>query len=127
VDIHYYLGSEITKNLSIRERINVIELSAIKHLLEKLVSNRIKLSEAYKTKDPTGSGVISIVDWCTITGEVLDMKLPWRTLRPKLCKLDQNGMVIYESTFEGLQISNISDTFVSSCAFVKKFPIKISI
>ncbi len=99
--------------MSIRERTNVIELSAINHLLEKLVSNKIKLSEAYKTKDLTESGVISVVDWCSVTGEVLDMKLPWRTLRPKLCKLDQNGMVIYGSTFEGLQISNISDTFVS--------------
>lgn len=87
-------------------------MSAIKHLLEKFVSNKIKLNEAYKAKDPTNSGVININEWCMITGEVLDMKLPWRTLRPKLAKLDNNGQVIYESTFEGLEISNLNQTLV---------------
>ena len=88
-------------------------MSAINHLLEKFVSNKIKLNEAYKAKDPTHSGVINLNDWCLITGEVLDMKLPWRTLRPKLAKLDSDGNVIYESTFEGLEISNLNQTIVS--------------
>lgn len=105
-------GHEITKNLSIRERIDVIELSAIKHLLEKLISNKIKLSEAYREKDPTGSGVVSLNDWVTVTGDILDMRLPWRSLRSKLVQVDKNGNVIYGSTFEGIKISNMNETMV---------------
>ena len=106
----------------------MIELSAINHLLEKLVSNKIKLNEAYKGKDPLDTGVITINDWCIITAEVLDMKLPWRLLRSKLVKLDSNNLVIYESTFEGLQISNMSEnlvilSFITIVLFIIESPI----
>ncbi len=105
-------GHEITKNLTIRERIDVIELSAIKHLIEKLISNKIKLMNAYKEKDPTDCGVVSLNDWANITGDILDMRLPWRSLRAKLAKVDVNGNIIYGSTFEGIQISNVHETLV---------------
>jgi len=67
--------------LSIRERVNVIELSAIKQLLEKFVVNKQKLIEEYKIKDIENTGAISLTDWIAITGQVLELKLPWRSLR----------------------------------------------
>ena len=81
VQFHVKEGDEATKNLSIRERVNVIELSAIKQLLEKLVVNKQKLLEEYKTKDTENTGAISLTDWIIITGQVLELKLPWRSLR----------------------------------------------
>ena len=67
--------------MSIRERVNVIELSAIKQLLEKFVVNKQKLIEEYKIKDIENTGAISLTDWIAITGQVLELKLPWRSLR----------------------------------------------
>ena len=94
------------------------------------MSNKLKLSEAYAVKDPEKTGVISINDWCLATSEVLDMKLPWRTLRPKLAKLDSNGMLLYDSTFEGLKISSVLKklNFINKQLYKKLgFAIKIDV
>ena len=99
-------GREITRGLSIREKVNHIELSAIKHLLEKFLANKIRLIDQYKQKDPDNTGGIALADWCNITESTLELNLPWRLLRPKLAKVNAMGLVLYESTFEGLSISN---------------------
>lgn len=99
----------MTKNLSIRERVNAIELSAIRQLLEKFIANKLKLLDEYKLKDPENTGAISVNDWVNITSQVLDLKLPWRSLRPKLVKLNQDGQIIYESIFDGIYISRIQN------------------
>jgi serine/threonine-protein phosphatase with EF-hand domain len=44
-------------------------------------------------------GHISINDWCDVVRHVLDLQLPWRTLKSRLVEIDANGMVSYESTF----------------------------
>lgn len=114
-------GNEVTKNLSIRERVNVIELSAIRQLLEKFIANKNKLLDEYKLKDPDNTGAISLTDWATITGQVLELKLPWRSLRAKLVKLNNDGLVIYESVFEGIYISRIEQAvFIFDQIFVLK-------
>ncbi len=102
--VQYYVkeGKEFTKNLSIRERVNAIEVSAINHLLEKFMAYKTRLLNGYKQKDVEKNGTISINDWCQVTTDVLELKLPWRMLRPRLVKLNCHGMVLYESTFEGL-------------------------
>ena len=81
VQFHVKEGDEATKNLSLRERVNVIELSAIKQLLEKFVVNKQKLMDEYKLKDTENTGAICLTDWVAITSQVLDLKLPWRSLR----------------------------------------------
>lgn len=49
-------------------------------------------------------GKVNQYKWCSVMGCVLDMDLPWRTLRPKLARCDENGMVAYETTFEEMRI-----------------------
>lgn len=49
-------------------------------------------------------GKVNQYEWCSVMGCVLDMDLPWRTLRPKLARCDENGMVAYETTFEEMRI-----------------------
>jgi hypothetical protein len=44
-------------------------------------------------------GCISVNDWCDIVTRVLDLKLPWRTLKSRLVDTDSDGFVLYESTF----------------------------
>ena len=96
-----------------REKVNAIEVSAIRHLLEKFAANKMRLLQAYTAKDQYGAGVITLNEWCTITTQILDLKLPWRVLRPKLVKTNSVGLILYESTFQGLSLPSITQSVVS--------------
>lgn len=50
------------------------------------------------------TGKVTQYQWCSVMGCVLEMDLPWRTLRSKLARCDENGMVAYETTFEEMRI-----------------------
>lgn len=112
VQYHMNKGDDVTKNLSLRERVNGIEVSAIKHLLEKFAAHKKRLLNEYKLKDKDNTGAISLNDWCNITGEVLELKLPWRILRSRLAKLNKEGLVLYESTFEGLNLPALKQSVI---------------
>jgi serine/threonine-protein phosphatase with EF-hands len=72
----------------------------------------------FQHKDPTRSGIdsrrilspsiisggISLNDWCDIVSHVLQLQLPWRTLKARLVDLDSQGNVIYESTFRSQEL-----------------------
>lgn len=120
IQYHIKQGKEVTKNLTIRERVNAIESSAIQHLLEKFISNKMRLIQEFKLKDKDNLGAISLSDWCTTCGAVLDLKLPWRILSSRLAKKDTTGAIIYESTFEGLSIS-LKDNLVLDTSIFKRF------
>lgn len=107
-------GEELTKYLSLRERVNGIEVSAIKHLLEKFAAHKNRLLHEYKLKEKGNSKAICLNDWCTVTGDVLELKLPWRILRSRLAKLSKEGLVLYESTFEGLSFPQLNNS-VDNC------------
>lgn len=85
--------------MSLRERVNAIESSAISHLLEKFAVNKHRLLSEYRSIDVENTGFIGLTDWCKITGSVLELNLPWRTLHKKLVKLNDNGDVFYHSAF----------------------------
>lgn len=103
-------GLENMKQASLKEKMSGIEMSAIRHLQDIFIVNKNRLVQAYKQKDTLNNGVMSVNDWCSVTREVLNLSLPWRTLRPKLVKLDKSGLVIYESAFEGLSLPNTIHT-----------------
>ena len=44
-------------------------------------------------------GRISVSDWCNVVSRVLDLNLPWRTLKSRLVDTDSNGWILYESAF----------------------------
>lgn len=102
--IMYFKGRELTRTLSLRERVNAIESSAINHLLEKFAVNKHRLIAEYRNIDPLDTGLISLNDWCSVTGSVLDLNLPWRTLHKKLVKLNDKGEVFYHSAFADAKI-----------------------
>jgi serine/threonine-protein phosphatase with EF-hand domain len=49
-------------------------------------------------------GHILLHDWCDIVTHVLELQLPWRTLKSRLVDIDSNGMVAYESTFRSREL-----------------------
>lgn len=69
VQFHIKKGSDIAKNLTIRERVNVIEMSALKNLREKLFANKTRLMQEFKAKDHKNTGAVTINDWCCILGK----------------------------------------------------------
>jgi serine/threonine-protein phosphatase with EF-hands len=105
---HIKQGKEVTKNLTMYERASAIERSAINSLLERFAANKIRLTQEFKIKDPKNTGKISLNDWCNVVSEVLALKLPWRTLKSKLVQADNDGLLLYMSTFEGLSIPSVN-------------------
>ncbi|CAF3846745.1 unnamed protein product [Rotaria sp. Silwood1] len=47
---------------------------------------------------------ISVNEWCDIVSRVLDLHLPWRTLKSRLVQTDTDGSIIYESTFRSKEL-----------------------
>ena len=58
-------------------------------------------------------GRISVNDWCDIVTRVLDLQLPWRTLKGRLADTDTNGYVVYESTFRSKELQFTSSVSTS--------------
>lgn len=49
-------------------------------------------------------GRIPVNDWCDIVSNVLDLQLPWRTLKSRLVDTDSDGFVLYESSFRSKEL-----------------------
>ncbi len=66
-------------------------------------------------------GLISVNDWCDIVSRVLDLQLPWRTLKSRLVETDSDGFVIYESTFRFQELKFTLNTPINHVKiFIKK-------
>ena len=71
VIVQYQIKTKATliRQLSLRERINVIEASSIRNLLEKFYAYKSKLINEYKGFDMDNTGAIPINDWCNVTSK----------------------------------------------------------
>ena len=93
----------------------------MRNLLEKFSASKSRLMREFLLKDPRKTGKIvarrfveprfrpsagrlSVNDWCEVVSNVLDLKLPWRTLRARLAESDIQGNVLYESTFRSQEL-----------------------
>uniref|UniRef100_A0A8C7E828 Serine/threonine-protein phosphatase n=1 Tax=Nothoprocta perdicaria TaxID=30464 RepID=A0A8C7E828_NOTPE len=83
-------------------RINTVEGAALKALREKIYANKTELMEAFMSKDLTGK--LSVSDWAEAMESVLQLELPWRTLRAQLARLSADGRIEYTSCFYDLEI-----------------------
>ncbi|KGL74740.1 Serine/threonine-protein phosphatase with EF-hands 1, partial [Tinamus guttatus] len=99
-----YQVSRNTCRQNLQERINTVEEAAIKALREKIYANKTELMEAFINKDLTGSGKLSVSDWAEAMESVLQLELPWRTLRPQLARSSADGRIEYTSCFYDLKI-----------------------
>ncbi|XP_017775514.1 PREDICTED: serine/threonine-protein phosphatase rdgC [Nicrophorus vespilloides] len=94
------------KRLTFRERIDVVEASAIRELYRHIEINRTKLLVAFNKFDPDNDGVISLKDWCSCMEKTTGLSLPWRLLREKLVTQDERSeMILYNSTFSKYKYS----------------------
>ncbi|NXA39695.1 PPE1 phosphatase, partial [Eudromia elegans] len=99
-----YQVSRNTCRQNLQERINTVEGAALKALREKIYANKTELMEAFISKDLTGTGKLSVSDWAEAMESVLQLELPWRTLRAQLARLSADGYIEYTSCFYDLEI-----------------------
>ncbi|NXD06697.1 PPE1 phosphatase, partial [Nothocercus nigrocapillus] len=99
-----YQVSRNTCRQNLQERINTVEGAALKALREKIYAHKTELMEAFINKDLTGSGKLSVSDWAEAMESVLQLELPWRTLRSQLARLSADGRIEYTSCFYDLEI-----------------------
>ncbi|CAF0887943.1 unnamed protein product [Adineta ricciae] len=92
------------RTLTLWERVSYVEDQAIKNLAEKFTANKSRLMHEFQLFDVQNTGRISVNDWCDVVTRVLDLQLPWRTLKSRLVDTDTNGNVVYESTFRSREL-----------------------
>ncbi|CAF1128119.1 unnamed protein product [Rotaria sordida] len=100
-----FMGTKHTvKPLTIWERVSYVEEQALRNLLEKFSANKSRLMKEFRLKDPHQAGCIALNEWCEIVTQVLELQLPWRTLKSRLVDIDSNGLILYESTFRSQEL-----------------------
>ncbi|CAF1538503.1 unnamed protein product, partial [Adineta ricciae] len=82
------------KPLTLWERVSYVEEQALRNLLEKFSANKSRLMKEFLLKDPNRTGRILLNDWCDIVTHVLELQLPWRTLKSRLVDIDPDGSVL---------------------------------
>ncbi|XP_070968106.1 serine/threonine-protein phosphatase with EF-hands 1-like [Oncorhynchus clarkii lewisi] len=97
-----YQVSRNTRKLTLTQRVNVAEGSAVRAVQEKLFSHRSELMAAFQQYDTSNSGCISVCEWALVVESVVRLDLPWRTLRPRLARLAPDGSIEYQSCFEDM-------------------------
>lgn len=91
-----YMASKVhKKNATARQRLSVIEQSAIRDLREKLISHNSDLQTEFARIDTSHSGTISINTWCQVVEKVTGLNVPWRALADRLVSVSNDGRVRY--------------------------------
>uniref|UniRef100_A0A8C5W0G8 Serine/threonine-protein phosphatase n=1 Tax=Microcebus murinus TaxID=30608 RepID=A0A8C5W0G8_MICMU len=85
------------------QRVNIIEISAIRMLKEKIISRKTDLIHAFQLQDRK-SGKLSLGRWAFCMESVLGLNLPWRSLSSFLVNTDKDGNVSYMSSFQDIRI-----------------------
>ncbi|XP_060924592.1 serine/threonine-protein phosphatase with EF-hands 1 [Limanda limanda] len=99
---YQYQVSRTTRKLTLTQRVRVAEGSALRALKEKLFTHRSELVTGFQQFDQNSTGCLSVSEWAQVLESVLRLDLPWRTLRPHLCRLTADGSVEYQSCFEDM-------------------------
>ncbi|XP_052793416.1 serine/threonine-protein phosphatase with EF-hands 2-like [Mya arenaria] len=98
--------SPALRKVSFTQRINHVEQSALQDLKDRILASKCELLKEFTNYDLNHTGKLSSSDWCFAMETVLEMELPWRMLKTKVAKCDNNGDVMYESTFEELEVKH---------------------
>ncbi|XP_069691872.1 serine/threonine-protein phosphatase rdgC [Periplaneta americana] len=99
--VQFTTATPRTKKLTFRQRVGLVESSAIRELSAQILARRELLLEEFLKYDPEKTGLISLTNWCTAMEEQTRLGIPWRMLREKLVMLDpETGNVEYQTTFQ---------------------------
>ncbi|TMW50216.1 hypothetical protein DOY81_004717 [Sarcophaga bullata] len=108
--IQYISAASKTRQLTFRQRVGIVESSAIRELGARLRAKRNELEAEFKKHDPKNKGLITVSKWCEAMEKATNLGLPWRLLRPRLAPSADDGPaneVNYLTTLELLDTDTI--------------------
>nr|XP_040233901.2 serine/threonine-protein phosphatase rdgC isoform X1 [Anopheles coluzzii] len=86
--VMYTAAASKTRKLTFRQRVGLVESSALRELAAKLRERRIELEREFKSRDPENKGVLPLAKWCEALESATSLGLPWRMLKDKLAPAD---------------------------------------
>ncbi|WKY02319.1 hypothetical protein Q1695_015953 [Nippostrongylus brasiliensis] len=100
-----YMATKTHRKSTMRERLSLVEESAVREVREKLSAFNNRLQKEFEVYDPLKKGVISVHQWCECVQKVTGLHLPWRALAPKLATLHEDGKhVLYNNNVAVVQL-----------------------
>lgn len=133
--VQYTAAASKTRKLTFRQRVGLVESSALRELGARLRARITELEKEFKERDPKGTGTlknsytimmfahnlfnsfnlshlgtISVTKWCEAMEAATNLGLPWRLLREKLAPFDSNSPstdIRYDRTLEMLNTDMI--------------------
>uniref|UniRef100_A0A1A9WRH1 Serine/threonine-protein phosphatase with EF-hands n=1 Tax=Glossina brevipalpis TaxID=37001 RepID=A0A1A9WRH1_9MUSC len=82
--VQFISAASKTRELSIRQRVGIVETSALRGLGARLRAKRQDLELEFEKHDPNHTGVITVSEWCEAMEKATHLGLSWRLLRPRL-------------------------------------------
>ncbi|ULT98533.1 hypothetical protein L5515_003007 [Caenorhabditis briggsae] len=89
-----YMASKTHRKSTLRERLGVVEESAVKELKEKLSSFHTELQKEFENVDLEKSGNLPILKWSECVERITGLNLPWIALAPKVATLSDDGKFV---------------------------------
>ncbi|CAB3401601.1 unnamed protein product [Caenorhabditis bovis] len=92
-----YMASKTHRKSTLRERLGVVEESAVRELKEKLSSFHTDLRREFEAADSNRTGELPIPKWSECVERITGLNLPWIALAPKVATLSADGkFVLYK-------------------------------
>ncbi|KAL9912084.1 retinal degeneration C isoform 2-T7 [Glossina fuscipes fuscipes] len=88
--VQFISAASKTRELSIRQRVGIVETSALRGLGARLRAKRLDLELEFQKHDPHNTGIITISEWCEAMEKATHLGLSWRLLRPRLAPSSPN-------------------------------------
>ncbi|XP_063223975.1 serine/threonine-protein phosphatase rdgC [Bacillus rossius redtenbacheri] len=99
--VQFTTAAARTKKLTFRQRVGLVESSALRELSGKVLAARESLLDEFRKADPDGTGFITVTEWCSAMESRTGLTIPWRMLREKLVSQDPvSKNVEYMTTFQ---------------------------
>ncbi|CAF0929609.1 unnamed protein product [Adineta steineri] len=98
------LAVEMTK-LSFNKKVTLFEDPAYHSLIEKIMTNKSILQKEFERADGNRTDHLPLTIWADIMAKVLQLDLPWLTLRTRLVQEDSQG-IIYKTMFDEFILDN---------------------
>ncbi|XP_058834383.1 serine/threonine-protein phosphatase rdgC isoform X2 [Topomyia yanbarensis] len=86
--VMYTAAASKTRKLTFRQRVGLVESSALRELAARLRERRVELEREFVSRDEAKSGMLTITKWCEAMEAATNLGLPWRMLKDKLAPVD---------------------------------------
>ncbi|GAB0087919.1 Serine/threonine-protein phosphatase [Sergentomyia squamirostris] len=88
--VQYTAAASKTRKLTFRQRVGLVESSAIRELAAQLRKCRAELEEEFLLRDVAQTGFLTLAQWCEAMETATYLGLPWRLLRDRLAPVEAN-------------------------------------